>query len=84
MIHYMKHAMVGTFFERWMKMGGWMEKTCVRMEGSHDGGGKMPRAEEIEERKASVTPLKEFSNETTDQPHPSSVRQNAAASASIA
>jgi len=96
MVHYMKQAMVGTFFERWLKMGGWMEKTGVRMEGSHDGGGKMPRAEEIEERKASATtkrgdendaklaaPLKEFSNETTDQPHPSSVRQNAAASASI-
>ena len=99
MVHYMKQAMVGTFFERWLKMGGWMDKTSVRLEGGHDGGGKMPRGEDVEERKASATttvkrgdendaklaaPLKEFSNEITDQPHPSSVRLNAAASASIA
>jgi hypothetical protein len=24
MVHYMKQAMVGTFFERWLTMGGWM------------------------------------------------------------
>ena len=99
MVHYMKQAMVGTFFERWLKMGGWMDKTSVRLEGSHDGGGKMPRGEDVEERKALATtavkrgdendaklaaPLEEFLNEITDQPHPSSVRPNAAASASFA
>ena len=43
MVRYMKQAMVGTFFERWLKMGGWMEKTTVK---SEDGGGKLSSAEE--------------------------------------
>lgn len=36
MVRYMKQAMVGTFFERWLKIGGWDEKKSI------DGGGKMP------------------------------------------
>lgn len=52
MVHYMKQAMVGTFFERWLKMGGWMEKTSggprVEGGGKDDGGGKMPIDEKQE------------------------------------
>lgn len=100
MVHYMKQAMVGTFFERWLKMGGWMEKTSSQLKGSDDGGGKMPRGGEEEvfnvesgtkaakregEHDAKMAArLKESSDETTDQTHPSPVRSNAAASASIA
>lgn len=40
MVRYMKQAMVGTFFERWLKMGGWMEKTAVKPEEIDNGGGK--------------------------------------------
>ncbi|KAL7545336.1 hypothetical protein ACHAWF_008691 [Thalassiosira exigua] len=52
MVRYMKQAMVGTFFERWLKMGGWMEKT-VKPEDSGDGGGKMPKETEEETEVAS-------------------------------
>ncbi|KAL3823636.1 hypothetical protein ACHAXA_005617 [Cyclostephanos tholiformis] len=48
MVRYMKQAMVGTFFERWLKMGGWMEKTNSRLKGSHDEGGEIPREQEEE------------------------------------
>jgi len=42
MVKYMKQAMVGTFFERWLKMAGLGE--------SEDGGGKMsPQKEEVAE-----------------------------------
>ncbi len=41
MVRYMKQAMVGTFFERWLKMGGWMEKTAIKSEEVDDGGGKL-------------------------------------------
>ena len=45
MVRYMKQAMVGTFFERWLKMGGWIGKTVESDggEGEDDGGGKMPK-----------------------------------------
>jgi hypothetical protein len=46
MIRYMKQAMVGTFFERWLKMGGWMEKVAAESEDIEDGGGKLSRGEE--------------------------------------
>jgi len=46
MVRYMKQAMVGTFFERWLKMGGWMEKAAVKSEDIEDGGGKLSRGEE--------------------------------------
>jgi hypothetical protein len=46
MVRYMKQAMVGTFFERWLKMGGWMEKTAVKTEENDDGGGKLSRGDE--------------------------------------
>lgn len=53
MVKYMKQAMIGTFFERWLKMAGLGE--------SEDGGGKMPpkkrkkesEEEEIEDSKPS-------------------------------
>ncbi|KAL7491088.1 hypothetical protein ACHAWT_000556 [Skeletonema menzelii] len=41
MVKYMKQAMVGTFFERWLKMAGLGE--------SEDGGGKMPPKKKIKE-----------------------------------
>ncbi len=45
MVRYMKQAMVGTFFERWLKMGGWMEKTAVKLEEADDGGGKLSKGD---------------------------------------
>jgi hypothetical protein len=53
MVHYMKQAMVGTFFERWLKMGGWMEKTNSRLKESDDGGGKISKREEDEDARKS-------------------------------
>lgn len=47
MVRYMKQAMVGTFFERWLKMGGWMEKT-KESDVDDDDGGKMSRNKEVE------------------------------------
>ena len=50
MVHYMKQAMVGTFFERWLKMGGWINSAAAGGDKSaedgnddedDDGGGKM-------------------------------------------
>ncbi len=41
MVKYMKQAMVGTFFERWLKMAGLGE--------SEDGGGKMPPKKKIKQ-----------------------------------
>eukprot|EP00804_Cyclotella_cryptica_P014676 CCRYP_012707-RB/>CCRYP_012707-RB protein AED:0.02 eAED:0.02 QI:221/1/1/1/1/1/4/1004/607 len=47
MVRYMKQAMVGTFFERWLKMGGWISSSSLAS-GSvdpgeiDDGGGKIP------------------------------------------
>mmetsp|Transcript_23309 Transcript_23309/g.35726 ORF Transcript_23309/g.35726 Transcript_23309/m.35726 type:complete len:858 (+) Transcript_23309:234-2807(+) len=43
MVKYMKQAMVGTFFERWLKMAGLGE--------SEDGGGKMPPNKKIKQEK---------------------------------
>ena len=38
MVRYMKQAMVGTFFERWLKMGGW-----IGIEGeNNDGDDELP------------------------------------------
>ncbi|KAL9190162.1 hypothetical protein ACHAXT_007373 [Thalassiosira profunda] len=51
MVRYMKQAMVGTFFERWLKMGGWMEKAGGKSEESDDGGRKLPLIEGEEDRK---------------------------------
>jgi hypothetical protein len=42
MVKYMKQAMVGTFFERWLKMAGLGE--------SEDGGGKMPPNKKIKRK----------------------------------
>jgi hypothetical protein len=42
MVRYMKQAMVGTFFERWLKMGGWIEGSLNSVEDG-DGGGKVKR-----------------------------------------
>ncbi|KAL7531032.1 hypothetical protein ACHAXR_005455 [Thalassiosira sp. AJA248-18] len=93
MVRYMKQAMVGTFFERWLKMGGWMEKTGGKSEESDDGGGKMPKEEEEEKKAASATTesdtkmaasLKDPPAETVEYPHPSSIQPYAAASASAA
>jgi len=80
MVKYMKQAMVGTFFERWLKMGGWMEKTGgaprVEDEGGDeddDGGGKVPS----EEKKdgdgnfASSTSIVKREDETDSQSPPS-------------
>ena len=53
MVKYMKQAMVGTFFERWLKMAGLGE--------SEDGGGKMPpkkkktQEEQEESKPSSIT-----------------------------
>lgn len=46
MVRYMKQAMVGTFFERWLKMGGWISSTSLSSSSvepgkSDDNGGKM-------------------------------------------
>ena len=47
MVRYMKEAMVGTFFERWLKIGGWdtssflKKKAGALPEDGGDGGGKM-------------------------------------------
>ena len=52
MVRYMKQAMVGTFFERWLQMGGW-----IGMETSgemNDGGGKMPKRSKTEEPAAAA------------------------------
>lgn len=46
MVRYMKEAMVGTFFERWLKMGGWDKTGAPKVEERDDGGGKMPKEEE--------------------------------------
>ena len=42
MVRYMKQAMVGTFFERWLKMGGWIDGSLNSVEDG-DGGGKVKR-----------------------------------------
>mmetsp|Transcript_23732 Transcript_23732/g.51339 ORF Transcript_23732/g.51339 Transcript_23732/m.51339 type:complete len:834 (+) Transcript_23732:114-2615(+) len=90
MVRYMKQAMVGTFFERWLKMGGWMEKTGAKQEDSGDGGGKMPKEEEQEtkvEAESDSKPeasMKDPPKETIDQPHNSSIQPYAAALASVA
>ena len=42
MVKYMKQAMVGTFFERWLKMAGLGE--------SEDGGGKMPPKKKMKQK----------------------------------
>lgn len=47
MVRYMKQAMVGTFFERWLKMGGWISSSSLSSSSvepgeSDDNGGKMP------------------------------------------
>jgi hypothetical protein len=54
MVRYMKQAMVGTFFERWLKMGGWISSSALNSSGvesgeSDDGGGKMPHKKTISE-----------------------------------
>lgn len=43
MVRYMKQAMVGTFFERWLKIGGWDTTSASR---NKDGGGKMSPQEQ--------------------------------------
>jgi hypothetical protein len=43
MVRYMKQAMVGTFFERWLKMGGWIGVESG--ESDDGGGGKMSTTE---------------------------------------
>ena len=50
MVRYMKQAMVGTFFERWLKMGGWMNKADDTKTGeSGFEGSDKPKVEEGEE-----------------------------------
>eukprot|EP00578_Thalassiosira_sp_NH16_P015735 CAMPEP_0181109112 /NCGR_PEP_ID=MMETSP1071-20121207/18000_1 /TAXON_ID=35127 /ORGANISM="Thalassiosira sp., Strain NH16" /LENGTH=684 /DNA_ID=CAMNT_0023192781 /DNA_START=140 /DNA_END=2195 /DNA_ORIENTATION=- len=97
MVRYMKQAMVGTFFERWLKMGGWAEKTAVKHEDCDDGGGKMPKEEEQEMKMSSTTPpsikeseseakpaaSKDSPKEANDELHHSSVPEYAVASASV-
>ena len=46
MVKYMKQAMVGTFFERWLKMAGLGE--------SEDGGGKMPPKKKFKQEKDGI------------------------------
>ena len=48
MVCYMKQAMVGTFFERWLKMGGWISSSSlngngVESEEEKSGGEKNPK-----------------------------------------
>jgi hypothetical protein len=71
MVKYMKQAMVGTFFERWLKMGGWMEKTggTPRVEDkdcvNEDGGGKVSSEDKSdEEGKTASTMLIKNEDET--------------------
>jgi hypothetical protein len=48
MVRYMKQAMVGTFFERWLKMGGWIGNTVESSGGDDDGGGKMSKRQKTD------------------------------------
>lgn len=67
MVRYMKQAMVGTFFERWLKMGGWLGSSPTTEDSpkeDDDGGGKMP-LEEQGVRENGVVPSA-ASNEVND------------------
>ena len=96
MVRYMKDAMVGTFFERWLKMEGWMEKTGVEPEESDDGGGKMsteeasaavPVKEEAgsgDAKVAAAATSKDPPKETIDQPYTSTTATVTASETAVA
>lgn len=64
MVRYMKQAMVGTFFERWLKMGGWDTESGRKKaggdpagddDGDDDGGGKLPPGEQGRDGRADAS-----------------------------
>lgn len=54
MVRYMKQAMVGTFFERWLNMAGWVGRELGE---SDDGGGKMPKKQTTEGKNETTAPI---------------------------
>eukprot|EP00581_Thalassiosira_minuscula_P011179 CAMPEP_0183721426 /NCGR_PEP_ID=MMETSP0737-20130205/13706_1 /TAXON_ID=385413 /ORGANISM="Thalassiosira miniscula, Strain CCMP1093" /LENGTH=717 /DNA_ID=CAMNT_0025951433 /DNA_START=38 /DNA_END=2192 /DNA_ORIENTATION=+ len=76
MVRYMKQAMVGTFFERWLKMGGWISSSSLKKTGdqpdqpdqpdeSDDGGGKMPHRQEDSKIASATSPEKKEAERET-------------------
>ena len=75
MVRYMKQAMVGTFFERWLKMGGWMKTTGGGEDETEEDGDKKPPAvpstastDESSDAKVSAASMNEQPTESTEQP----------------
>jgi hypothetical protein len=72
MVRYMKQAMVGTFFERWLKMGGWIGVESG--ESDDGGGGKMPKRPKTEESSSAAA------SEKVDEKPSTECNKNAGAS----
>mmetsp|Transcript_32337 Transcript_32337/g.52760 ORF Transcript_32337/g.52760 Transcript_32337/m.52760 type:complete len:856 (-) Transcript_32337:87-2654(-) len=91
MVRYMKQAMVGTFFERWLYMGGWISSSSLKKTGdppeeSDDGGGKLPPKEEEQDNDdgGGKMPPKEEEQETKVASATASERKEAESDSKIA
>lgn len=82
MVRYMKEAMVGTFFERWLKMGGWMSSSSFAAdadappkEGGHSCSGCAVHGSMLSEDNQKVSATAQTAAASVEEAHQSAAAE---------